>query len=137
MSPSTITVIASWAGLLTIARSAWELSRMIRKKLAEKEVKDKARTVYYNLQEAHRYGLMSDEEYDSWYNKYLFAKVEKDATAMKTVETHVMVLLRGWPAKPYRASVHLVRSERTQAHALATQVFLAISSANRAAVVHE
>lgn len=78
MSPPAITVIAGWASLITTTRSIIELSRMMRKKLAEHEVKDKARSVYYNLQEARRYGLMSDKEYDYWYDKYLFAQVERD-----------------------------------------------------------
>ncbi|KAM7209823.1 hypothetical protein V8F06_014795 [Rhypophila decipiens] len=67
MSPPPIILFAVWASLITIARSVWELSRMIKKKLAEQEVKDKARIIYYNLQEAHRYGLMSDRDYDYWY----------------------------------------------------------------------
>ena len=55
---------------------------MIKKKLAEQEVKDKARSVYYNLQEAHRYGLMSDDEYDHWYDRFLRAKVDKDRKSL-------------------------------------------------------
>ena len=51
---------------------------MIKKKLAEQEAKGKARSLYYNLKEAHRYGLMSDRDYDYWYNKYLLAKAEKN-----------------------------------------------------------
>jgi ribosome assembly protein 4 len=85
MSPQAITVVAAWASLATTARAIWELSRMIRRKLAEHEVKDKARSVYYNLREAHRYGLMSDKEYDHWYNKYLLARVEKNRKSYRQV----------------------------------------------------
>ena len=36
---------------------------MLKSKLAEQEVEGKGCSVFYNLREAHRYGLISDMEY--------------------------------------------------------------------------
>jgi hypothetical protein len=78
MAPSTVTVVAAWASLLTAAKSLWELSRMVKRKLAERDVERKARSVFYNLREANRYGLLSNTDYSHWMREYKLAKARGD-----------------------------------------------------------
>ena len=75
MSVPAITVIAAW--ILT-----WELSRMIRKKLA-KRAKERARIIYCNLQEAYRYGLLDDDEFRRWSKMLQEAKAGGDSKFKK------------------------------------------------------
>src|SRR5690348_4980897 len=76
MAPSTITSVAAWASLVTTAKSLWELSKMVKRRLAKLDIKVRARSVFYNLREAHRYGLLSDVDYSHWMCEYNLAKVE-------------------------------------------------------------
>lgn len=51
---------------------------MIRKKMEAKQAEEDARRIYRSLRKAFHYGLMSEAEYDRWYEKFLAAKAEKD-----------------------------------------------------------
>ena len=74
-SPPPIVIVSACCSILMTVRSFWELYK---KTLAEQEIDDRARSIYHNLREAHRYELMTDDEYHRWYYKYLVAKAEKN-----------------------------------------------------------
>jgi len=81
MAVPAITIIAAWCSLVTCARSTWDLSRMIRKKFAEaEEVDNQARVVLCNLREAHRYGLINDDEFSGGKRATLEARISRDRT---------------------------------------------------------
>jgi hypothetical protein len=51
---------------------------MVWQKLDSKEAEESAGRVYRQLRKAYSAGLLSEAEYDRWYEKYLVARTEKD-----------------------------------------------------------
>lgn len=78
MPHSVIASLALWLPLFTAGNSIWELSRKIRKKLAEKDLEYEARRVYRHLCEAEDNRLISGRACDNLYEIFLAAMAEKD-----------------------------------------------------------
>lgn len=51
---------------------------MVKRKAEAKESDEEAPYVFRRLRRAYYDGLMSTQEYEQWYEKFLVAKVEKD-----------------------------------------------------------
>jgi len=51
---------------------------MVKKKREQREADEEAPYVFRKLQRALRAGLVSDVDYEHWYEKFLVAKVERD-----------------------------------------------------------
>ena len=76
--PIALATVAACGSIITSMKASWEFSRMIRQKREENAAEDLAGGVYRRLRKAYQVGLMTDGEYDHWYEKFLVAKVEKD-----------------------------------------------------------
>lgn len=73
-----VTTIAACGSILTACKSAWELSRMIKKKDQEKRLDSQARSIIYELRQSYLDGLMDQKAFDKWYDRLLGAIAEKD-----------------------------------------------------------
>lgn len=62
-----IATLATYGSLITVAKSAWELSRLVRKKVLEMLVEKEARAVSRDLHTAYRYGTIRGKDYEEWY----------------------------------------------------------------------
>jgi ribosome assembly protein 4 len=76
--PVALATFAACGSIVTSIKSSWELRRMIKKKAESKECDEEAPYIFRRLRRAYYDGLMSSQEYEQWYEKFLVAKVEKD-----------------------------------------------------------
>lgn len=76
--PIALATVAACGSLVTSVKSSWELSRMIRKRMEAKQAEEDAARIYRSLRRAFHHGIMSEAEYDRWYEKFLVAAAEKD-----------------------------------------------------------
>lgn len=75
--PVALAMIVACGSLVTSAKSAWELSRMIKRKLNEVHVIEDAWRIEDELEKAVKNGLLSAEEYQEWYETLVIAKSEQ------------------------------------------------------------
>lgn len=78
-----VATIAACGSILTACKSAWELSRMIKKKEQEKRLDSSARSVIYDLRRMYLDGLMDQKTFEKWYDRLLGALAEKDGTVSR------------------------------------------------------
>lgn len=76
--PALLATFAACGSIVTSIKSGWELRRMVRRKVEAKECEEEAPYVFRRLRLAYSDGLMSVQEYELWYERFLVAKVEKD-----------------------------------------------------------
>lgn len=74
-----LATVAACGSIVTSIKSSWELRRMIKKKKESKECDEEAPYIFRRLRRAYYDELMSAQEYEQWYEKFLVAKVEKDS----------------------------------------------------------
>jgi hypothetical protein len=75
--PASIATIASFAGFVTATKSAWELSRMLRRKYGD-TVDTRAKTLSIKMQRAYDAGDMRSSDFFFWHEKLLDAKDNND-----------------------------------------------------------
>lgn len=80
-----VTTIAACGSILTACKSAWELSRMIKKKDQEKRLDTQARAIIYDLRRSYLDGHMDQKTFDKWYDRLLGAIAEKDSKYPSTM----------------------------------------------------
>lgn len=76
--PVALATVAACGSIVTSIKSGWELRRMIKRKQEAKECDEEAPYVFRRLRRAYYDGIMSVQEYEQWYEKFLVAKVDKD-----------------------------------------------------------
>lgn len=76
--PLPLATIVACGSLVTSIKSTWELSRMIREKLEERQTDEYAARLYRSLRTAVRYGILTETEYKHWLEKFLVAAAAKD-----------------------------------------------------------
>ncbi|KAF3762791.1 hypothetical protein M406DRAFT_333163 [Cryphonectria parasitica EP155] len=89
-----ITTIAACGSIMTAVKSGWELSRMIKKKDAEKRLDQYARALLKDLRSVHLDGLMNRRTFDQWYDRFLGALAEKDMMELRKIREHVNLVYR-------------------------------------------
>ncbi|KAK3935827.1 ribosome assembly protein 4 [Diplogelasinospora grovesii] len=102
--PVALATLAATGSIVTSIKSGWELRRMIKRKTEEKEAEEEAPYVFRKLVRAYQAGLLSDAEYDIWYEKFLVAKVERDLSGLHRIRAHLRILYQGAPGGDRRPS---------------------------------
>ncbi|KAK4167149.1 hypothetical protein QBC43DRAFT_8820 [Cladorrhinum sp. PSN259] len=95
--PVVLATVAACGSIVTSIKSSWELRRMVKKKKEQHEADDEAPYVFRKLRKAYYDGLMTKSEYESWYEKFLVAKVEKDLGGLRRIRAHIRILENGAP----------------------------------------
>ncbi|KAB5551013.1 hypothetical protein GE09DRAFT_1059528 [Coniochaeta sp. 2T2.1] len=73
-------------------KSSWELSRMIRQKHDQRKAEEEAVRVYRGLRRALYAGLMSEKEYDHWFEKLLVVESEKDLAGLRKIRVYLRII---------------------------------------------
>lgn len=76
--PPSIASFVALAGLVTVVKSSWELTRMVRKKHDERETYITAEQLSSRLRRAYREDRITKEQYDRWYKKLYIAVADED-----------------------------------------------------------
>ncbi|KAJ4421553.1 hypothetical protein N0V82_003691 [Gnomoniopsis sp. IMI 355080] len=101
-----IATIAACGSVITSIKSSWELSRMLKRKEAEKRIDSQGRALLKDLRDAYLDGYMTRRSFDKWYDRYLGALAEKDMLELRKIREHVNLIHRDNKAHVSRRSTY-------------------------------
>lgn len=128
-----VTTIAACGSILTACKSAWELSRMIKKKDQEKRLDSQARSIIYELRQSYMDGLMDQKAFDKWYDRLLGAIAEKDGKSSQVSDIKMSVVTKMDDLGPelQKIKAHLLFIRRDKGRTSGRSVHANSSSAYR------
>ncbi len=83
--------LLAYAGLFTVANSAWELSRKVRRK-HEEQISAEIIALARSLRSAHAEGWISTRDYDHWYRRLLDAQADGSRKPLRRCRVHLAIV---------------------------------------------